>query len=151
MISIKFDTSSILAKLDQIDAAVAAAVRPAAQAGAQELYAEAKLRCPVLERGNGHYFYGTSFKKSGQKYWFAKGNLRNAIYQAYSKDNSGPKRASYHVAWNHQKAPYGFMVEYGTSRAAAHPFLRPAYDAVKNRALAAGNAIFVQHVQKALA
>ena len=42
-----------------------------------------------------------------------KGNLASSIYQAFSQDNSGPGLATYHVSWNHIKAPHAGLVEYG--------------------------------------
>lgn len=143
-VSITFDPSAAFAGLDRIAAQAGAQVRPAAQAAAEVLYREVKTRVPVSERG--HWFHGTH-----QKYFFPAGTLRDSIYQVYSKDNSTEhKVATYHVAWNHQKAPYGFMVEYGTSRAAAHPFLRPAYDAMKNLALTAAKDKFENALAAAL-
>ena len=104
--------------------------RAGAQAMAQEVYVEAKLTAPVLE--GGHVFHGTH-----GKYFFPAGTLRDSIYQVFSKDNSTEDRKTHHVAWNHQKAPYGFMVEFGTSRAPAHPFLYPAYERTKSRLVSA--------------
>lgn len=69
------------------------ATRPAAQAGAQVLYEEVKR----------------NVAKMGRK----TGNLAASIYQAYSKDNSGPTEATYHVSWNHKKAPHGRLLEWG--------------------------------------
>jgi HK97 gp10 family phage protein len=137
-VKIDFDQSGADAMLDALLESVQSAVRPAAQAGAQMLYIEALLRCPVSAEA--HVFYGSESVKTGVTYTFQPGNLRNAIYQAFSKDNSiefgdGYKKATYHIAWNHQDAPYGFMVEFGTSRAAAHPFLRPAYESAARDAL----------------
>ncbi|WP_101048679.1 HK97-gp10 family putative phage morphogenesis protein [Macromonas nakdongensis] len=148
-IKVAFDDSKAQAKLDAMLAASRSAVRPAAQAGAEVLYQEARLRCPVSEAP--HFFYGTSYKKTGQRYLFAPGTLRDSIYQVFSKDNSqghgqGYDRVTYHIAWNHQKAPYGFMVEFGTSRAPAHPFLRPAFDARRNDALQQAKAEWVAKV-----
>ncbi len=100
------------------------AARPAAQAGAQVLYDRVRDLVPTSLKG--HWFHGTSFKEYGTKYWFNAGALKASIYQVYSKDNSGQGFATYHIAWNHQEVPYGFMVEFGTSKAPAHPFLRPA-------------------------
>ncbi len=128
-VSIKFDAAGAMAGLDKLEMAAGEHVRAAAQAGADVLYREVLFRVPVGR--DSHFFYGTH-----QKYLFPAGTLRDSIYQVYSTDNSVEhKRATYHVAWNHRKAPYGFMVEYGTSRASAHPFLRPAYDAAKTTAL----------------
>lgn len=143
-VSIQFDCDAALAGLDEIAAVAGAQVRPAAQAAADVLYREAKARVPVSEHA--HWFHGTH-----QKYFFPAGTLRDSIYQVYSKDNSvDQQHATYHVAWNHQKAPYGFMVEYGTSRAPAHPFLRPAYDAAKAVALSAANDTYESRMRAAL-
>jgi HK97 gp10 family phage protein len=117
------------------DKAKTSSVYVGAQAAAEVIYVEAKLRAPTSKYA--HWFYGTH-----SKYFFNAGNLRDSIYQVMSKDNSGNGKATYHIAWNHDKAPYGFMVEFGTSNAPAHPFLRPAYEATKQEAVAAGIAAF---------
>lgn len=132
MFSIEFDYAKIAKKLDGITEASKDALRPAAQAGAEIFYLEARMRAPVSD--GSHFFYGSSSKKSGVRYFFKSGNLRDSIYQYYNKRASTPEKAVYSISWNHRKAPYGYMVEYGTSRAPAHPFLRPAYDASAARA-----------------
>lgn len=139
-VRVDWDQSGADAALDALMEASYRAVRPAAQAGAQTLYTEALLRCPVSAEE--HVFYGRDSVKTGVTWTFQPGNLRNSIYQAFSKDNSieapagdGYQKATYHISWNHQDAPYGFMVEFGTSRAAAHPFLRPAYDSAGRDAI----------------
>ncbi len=132
-LTFRADLSDLDAEFDLIADDALAAVRPSAQAAAQVLYEEVLVRVPVSP--NGHWFYGTSAKKAppGQKrqfaYWFEAGSLRRSIYQAYSKDNSGPALATYHISWRQADAPYAFMVEFGTATAPAHPFLRPAWDA----------------------
>lgn len=140
---IDFDSTRLEQALERIGDTAAAAVRPAAQAGAQVLYEEVRQRVPQSDRQ--HVFYG---KRA--KYVFAPGTLRRSIYQVWSQDKSGPDRSTYHVAWNHRKAPYGFMVEFGTSRAPAHPFLRPAWDAARDRALKAADAEFTRILAEAL-
>lgn len=115
--------------------------RAGAQAAADTFYREAKMRAPIGHSEKGyHTFYGSSYKKSGQKYVFQDGTLQRSIYQVYSKDNSSVEtgRHVYHIAWNHKKCPYGFMVEFGTRKAPAHAFLRPAYEAAKKSAIDAG-------------
>lgn len=134
--AISFDESDIVAALEQFsDDVVNTVPRPVAQAGAQVFYEEIRDRAPRSEKE--HWFHGTSFRKTGQKYLFQPGSLRAAVYQVFSKDNSWDGHATYHVAWNHQKVPYGFMVEFGTSRAPAHPFLRPGFYAAQPLALEA--------------
>lgn len=95
-------------------------IRGGAQAMAQLFYDEARVNAPVAEHG--HWFYGTH-----QKYFFPAGTLKASIYQVFSKSKSRDAYAVYEVSWNHKKCPYGFMVEYGTSRAGARPFMRPAW------------------------
>lgn len=125
-VTMSVNTSGLDALLTQIGDDVTKAARPAAQAAATVLQEAA--RSNVRNSDKGHWFHGTSFKKTGKKYWFEPGTLRQAIYQVYSKTNSNEQQgvATYHVSWNYKKAPYGFMVEYGTSRAPARPFIRPA-------------------------
>jgi len=125
--SMSLDLASCNGFIDAVGRGAEDQVRPAAQAAAQVLYDEVLLRVPQSVKG--HWFTGSNYKKTGQRYYFDAGSLRNSIYQAYSKDGSGQKRATYHVSWNYRKAPYGHMVEFGTSRAPARSFLRPAWDA----------------------
>lgn len=97
-----------------------AATRPAAQSGAEIIYQRARLEAPVSQ--DSHYFY-----IRGKKYGpYAPGTLKNAIYQVYSRDNSFKDIATYHISFNKEKAPYGFIVHNGTSRTAAHPFISKA-------------------------
>lgn len=145
---VDFDASTVNAALDKLGDGVNALVRPAAQAGAQVFYDEARSRVPVSKKG--HWFHGTSFKINGTKYWFDSGSLKASIYQVYSKDNSTEDRATYQIAWNHRKVPYGFMVEYGTSRAGAHSFIRTAFDA-NQQALQAADAKFSEGARQLIA
>lgn len=106
-------------------------------ASARLLYEEAKALCPVSDEG--HFFYGSSYKKTGQRYFFKSGNLRESIYRVYSAERSSDSKKTYRISWNHRKAPYGFMVEFGTVRAPAHPFMRPAFGRIQD-AITAGKA-----------
>lgn len=91
--TLKADTSGVERWLDELGAEAEDAVRPAAQAGADVVYAEVKRNAARLKRHTG--------------------NLERSIYQAFSDDNSAPARATYHVSWNARKAPHGHLVEYG--------------------------------------
>lgn len=93
------------------------ATRPAAQAGAQVIYDRARDLVPQSSKA--HMFHGTHAVYGP----YSPGTLRNAIYQVFSKDNSFRDVSTYHISWNAEKAPYGFMVELGTSTAAAHSFI----------------------------
>lgn len=105
--------------VEYVSTNVEAAVRPAAQAGAQVLYDAVKLNVSAMRT--------------------VTGNLYNSIYQVYSADNSGKGYATYHVSWNHIKAPHGHLLEYGhlerpskknpnkqRRHVGARPFIRPA-------------------------
>jgi HK97 gp10 family phage protein len=140
----EFDLKQLRAELDVQRQRIEAAARPAAQAGAKVIYEAARARVPVSQAG--HWFYGTSYKTTGQRYWFDAGSLRDSIYQVYSRDNSTPTKATYHVSWNRTKAPYAWMVEFGTSRAAAHPFLGPAINDHRSQVAAAMRAAFLRGV-----
>ena len=122
--NISFDLTQFKAGIDEKRSQIHAATRPAAQAGAQVIYDHARLNAPTSKKE--HYFHGTSFKKYGTKYLFQAGTLKNSIYQAFSEDNSREGLSTYHVSWNYTKCPYGFMVEFGTSKAPAHSFIGKA-------------------------
>lgn len=99
------------------------------------IYEEARANVRVSSKP--HYFYGSNSKKSGTKYLFNPGNLRNAIYRVYSPEKSSDTLKLYRVSWNRTKAPYGAMVEFGTSRAPAMPFMGPSLSRL-NDAITAG-------------
>lgn len=131
------------------------ASRAAAQAGAQVFYEEARARAPVSERT--HLFYGDAATKAprGRKKEYAyevrPGTLRRSIYQYYNKRLSHSGNAVYSIGWRHRQAPYGYMVEFGTSRAPAHPFLRPAFDAAYPRAISAVQSVLAAEVRERMA
>ena len=127
--AIKFNSAGLNAALDQLAKGAEVSTRPAAQAGAQVLYDEVLQRVPVAKKARK--------TKSGRT--IEPGALKASIYQVFSQDNSDPARSTYHVSWNRRKAPHGHLVEFGTSRAPAHPFLRPSFDAQASTALQAAN------------
>ena len=86
------------------------------------------------------------------------GRLKNAIYLAYRDAHSTEKVVMYSVSWNAKKAPHGHLVEFGHWQVhparkdqsgewvsdptkllkeprwvPADPFLRPAFDATRER------------------
>lgn len=141
---IKFDTSELKNAFESEKTKMQRAVRPAAQAGSQVIYEAALRNVPVGKKD--HYFYGSSYKSTGQKYFFTAGSLKRSLYQVYSKDNSSDNKATYHVSWNADKAPYAWMVEFGTSKMRARPFLAPAIAESRNAAAQAIKARFIQEV-----
>lgn len=101
-------------------------LRQAAVAGARVIHAEVRLRAPV---DLGIY--------EGKQGPHPPGFLRSHIIIAYDEQLSVPgKLASYIVTWS-KEAFYGRFLEYGTSKMAAKPFLRPGFEAKKKAAAAA--------------
>lgn len=141
MISVYFDFAKLGKKLDAITSAAGKATRPAAQAGAQVLYEEVRQRAPIS---------GKPHSTKGKRQTYQPGNLRKAIYQAYADKESGEKNSTYRISWNKKDAFYARFVEFGTSKMAARPFLRPAYDAARAKALQAANERMQAEVKKAL-
>lgn len=92
-LSIKCDLAALDSMLQSLENTVGESTRPAAQAAAQVIYNAVKQNVSRIG------------KKSG--------NLQSAIYQAFSRDNSGPLKATYHISWNARKAPHGHLLEYG--------------------------------------
>lgn len=54
------------------------------------------------------------------------GLLVSAVYRKLSHEQSGETVKLYRISWNKRKAPHGHLIEFGTVRAPAYPFLRPA-------------------------
>jgi len=116
------------------------ATRPAAQAGAQIIYDAARLNAPVSKKP--HKFYGTH-KVYGP---YAPGNLRDSIYQVFSKTNSYKDVSTYHISWNADKAPYGAMVEFGTSKSPARSFIGKAVTETRTQVRQAIKERYLQEV-----
>lgn len=118
---------ALKAALNELDEVASESVlRQAAVAGARVIHAEVKLRAPVAQ---------VVFE--GRKRKNPPGFLRDHIIIAYDDEQSIPGRlASYLVTWS-KEAFYGYFVEYGTSKMAAQPFLRPGFEAKRKAAAAA--------------
>lgn len=89
-----FDVSNIVRGTQQIAANPEELARPVAHAAARVFY-EATLRNVQSRVGR------------------VTGNLAGSIYYTFSKDNSTPTKAVYHISWNKKKAPHGFLIEFG--------------------------------------
>ena len=96
--------------------------------GALERY-EAKIRGKVLRAGAfamSDLIYQEV--RSNASRHIKTGTLYNAIYQAHAEQLSDDNKQTYRISWNKSKAPHGHLIEFGTSRSPAHPFVRPAFD-----------------------
>lgn len=121
-------------------------LRQAAVAGIREIFYEVKLRAPVLDNlfGGGQ----STWQRYGVTYY--PGFLRDHIVIAFDKEVSVEgKLASYICTWS-KDAFYGRFLEYGTSKMSPRPFLRPAYEAMKQAAVAAVNDVIDTKLKEAM-
>lgn len=118
------------------------ATRPAAQAGAQVIYERARQLAPVSSDAHKFYIRGRVYGP------FAPGTLRDSVYQVFSKDKSYSDVSTYHVSWNAKKAPYGGMVELGTSRAPAQSFIGRAIVETRSQVREAMKARYAEELKK---
>ena len=123
------DLSAALAKFEK--AVQAEVLLSGAAAMAKVIYDEVKLNVQPPRLGR------------------VTGNLDASIYRAYSPEKSSLTTKVYRISWNRSKAPHGGLIEFGTSRAPAHPFLRPAFDQIE-AAIKAGNARMKQRLETGL-
>lgn len=132
MIDLSFDFTKLFGGLDKITKAAEEGARPAAQEGAQVFYEEVEQRVSGIGGGPG----------------VVTGKLKDAIYQAFVEKESGNGRAVYRISWNKKKAPHGHLLERGTSKMAARPFIRPSYDAKRSAAIQAVNVRLAAELKK---
>ena len=140
MLELDVDLAAALGQLDGLAERVGQELRPATLAGAMLVRREAEERAPKSEAA--HWFYSRRNKDgtAGRKYLFAPGSLKKAIYIRHIDENSlNGQREEYKIGWrknpsNKGYVPYAHMVEYGTVRTPAQPFLRPAFDAMRKQA-----------------
>lgn len=119
-----------------------AATRPAAQAGAEVIYQRARINAPVSQ--DSHFFY-----IRGKKYGpYPPGNLRDSIYQVYSKEKSFKDVSTYQISFNKSEAPYGYIVHNGTSRTVAHPFISKSVVETRAEVREAIKARYLEEVNK---
>jgi len=139
-LKININVAGFKEQLDGLADDMNRATRPAAQAGAEVIYRLAKLYAPVADAS--HMFHG----EGGVYGPFKPGSLRDSIYQVFSEDNSFLDVSVYHISWNATKAPYGAMVELGTSRAPAHSFIGRAVKESRGEVKDAMKARFIAEV-----
>ena len=119
-----------------------AAIRPAAQAGVQIIYDRARINAPVSDAS--HYFH-----IRGKKYGpYAPGNLRDSIYQVFSKDKSFKDVSTYQVSWNKDKAPYGYVAEFGNSKEPSKSFIARSVIETRAEVREAIKARYIAEVKK---
>ena len=114
--NLSIDLSAFERDMEALAERAEKAARPAAQAGAQVIYERVKANVAALGRKTG--------------------NLDSAIYQAFSANNSGEGKATYHVSWNATKAPHGHLVEWGYIKRWQSIMINGKWVTLKNRPLA---------------
>lgn len=107
-------SGDITAGLEKFEAKIKdSVIFSGAAAMAKVLYDEVKLN--------------TSPPRMGRK----TGNLHAAVYRVYSPERSPDGVKTYRISVNKSKAPHWHLLEFGTSRMPAKPFIRPAFDKVQ--------------------
>jgi hypothetical protein len=104
MIRVEFDMTSLNEQLDRLQATVTEALKPAAQAGAQVLYNEVRLRALTV---------------GGSR------ELQASIYQKYLPESSVEGRAAYAISWRKQVAPVN--IKTGPNPEAGMPYSTKGY------------------------
>lgn len=112
-------------------------MRRAVAAGAAVIRDEARTRAPVYhgDVAKGHPPPGTLKKAIWQK--FIPEASRNGRTVFYVGVRRGKLRQQIGKSQSNQDAYYWWFVEFGTSKMAAKPFLRPAFDSRKEQATTA--------------
>ena len=119
-----------------------AATRPAAQAGIEVIYQRARINAPVSDKP--HYFH-----IRGKRYGpYAPGNLRDSVYQVFSKDKSFKDVSTYQVSWNKDKAPYGYVAEFGNSKEPSKSFIARSVIETRAEVREAIKARYIAEVKK---
>jgi len=125
-------------------------LRGAVNAGASVIRKEAVLRAPQY----------TGSVQAGHP---PPGTLKKSIYQKQIAELSSAIQQTFFVGWRQGRAVqavkrgksvvnldayYGHMVEFGTSKMPAKPFLRPAFEAKKEAAIEAMRAYMTERIPK---
>ena len=132
--------SELCAKLQELPARIERNImRGALRAAAGVVRDEARKRAPV---SNKEHWLGKGFKKVLIK----PGSLKKAIKVRQGKTRE--KGAVLYQVYISKKIWYGRFVEMGTSKQPGHPYLRPAFDAQKERALAAMQEYIIARIDK---
>ena len=141
-LSINLDLGEFKAQLNATAEKMHKATRPAAQAGIQIIYDRAKALAPVSERAHMFYIEGRVYGP------YSPGNLRTSIYQVFSKSRSFKDVSTYEVSWNKDKAPYGYVYEYGNSKKGAKSFIARAVTETRKEVREAMKQRFIEELAK---
>lgn len=118
------------------------AFRPSAFAAVSVLYDEMHLRTPVGPTRK------IKIKATGTVITREGGTLKASIYRYHDVKKSDKSKQIYAVGPNKRKAPHWHMVEYGTVKSAANPYIRPTYDAKIGKALDTATEVMTKEIEK---
>ena len=114
-------TGDALPGLDKLEESIKQQVLRAGAAKMGEvMYDEVKLNTSGAKMGG-----------AGDPPGVKTGTLNKSVYRAYSPEKSDDETKTYHVSFNKRKAPHGLLLERGTSKMLARPFIRPALSRLK--------------------
>lgn len=116
------------ALLELGNAAAGKALFASLMAAGMPIQKEAQALAPVSTEP--HYKY----QKGKAKVQVKSGTLKKSIGRKRLKSSQGETVAEIGISWR-GRAFYGRFLEFGTSKLAAKPFLRPAFDAKKDESL----------------
>lgn len=122
-------SGNVLAALDKYEKKVMGSVIfSGAAAMARVIYDEVKLNTSGARKGG-----------PGDPPGRLTSTLHDAVYRAHSPERSSETKKTYAVSVNKSKARHWWLIEFGSSRHPAHPYIRPALSRVDD-AMKAGNA-----------
>lgn len=153
-VSITFD-SNIKEKLLALEKKIKEGMLfKAAAAGAEVLYDEMKIRAPVYTGRVYTYKTWTNPRKGDPQQVemvnAKPGQLRDSIFRFHDYRRSTEDRQIYLVGPNKRKAPHWYLVEYGTSKWAGNPYVRPTWEAKKAAAIGAAKNRLVELIGEAV-
>lgn len=138
MLTTTMHFGDLFKRLDKLPEALGSDVLISGTAAmAEVLYNEVKIHAPVSAKVR---------TVNGKTY--VPGALQRAIYRTYAKTLSDMLHKVYQIGWNVRKAPHGHLVEFGTAKMPAQPFLRPSLS-VSGSAIDAGKERIAQKLNAA--
>jgi HK97 gp10 family phage protein len=127
-------------------------MKGAVRAGAVVIQKEARARAPRSDKP--HLLVSRRTKhmrregKSYQGVWINPGNVRKNIKVRLAPRKSRTRPVEYWIYVSQKTAWYWKFLEFGTSKMAAKPFLRPAFESMKEQATEAMRDYLAQRIEK---
>ncbi len=125
-------------------------LRGALRAAAEVVANEARYRCPVRTGQLKASIRVSTRVVNGRVICYVKAGSRYTVFRIGKKGRSTKdayKTIGANGGVDYQAAHYAFWIEFGTSKMAARPFMRPAFESKRDQAIAT----FTEYVQRRLA